>query len=90
MIYYKIKSHSLLYIIIINHDPTPLYLFWSFRNVGLRDDKSFFGPQGFRCRRDLPPWSTQAETQLRDLRPDNGASQSNRLPVITSNAAVAA
>ena len=61
MIYYKITYHNILYIITINHDSTPLYLFWSFRNVGLREVKSVFGPQGFWYRQDLPPRSTAGE-----------------------------
>ena len=61
MAYFKITYHNILYIITINHDSTPLYLFWSFRNVGLREVKSVFGPQGFWYRQDLPPRSTDGE-----------------------------
>ena len=55
-----------------------------YRKVGISDDYSVFGPQGFRCRRDPPPWSTRAEPRLRDVHPISGACQCNRLPVISS------
>ena len=64
------------------HAPaTPRFTKYSGAYVFPRDFKHFSsGCSG--CKRDPPPWSTQAERRLRDMQPGSGACQCNRLPVV--------